>query len=72
MLLGLWNGFLSLGAWFRQQIYNFFSAIMPQWVRDALGIRSPSRVFAEIGKNTMLGLADGMTGTRCCGSPALP
>ncbi|GAA0934974.1 hypothetical protein [Nonomuraea longicatena] len=61
LLTGLWDGIVSAAAWFRDTIYSFFSAILPDWVRDALGIRSPSRVFAEIGRNTMLGMADGMT-----------
>lgn len=61
LLTGLWNGILSAAGWFRDAIYSFFSAILPDWVRDALGIRSPSRVFAEIGRNTMLGMAAGMT-----------
>lgn len=39
---------------------------IPQIVKDALGIHSPSTVFYEIGVNTMLGLEQGMSagGTR--------
>lgn len=32
----------------------------PQWIKDQLGIRSPSRVFMEIGNNIMSGLAQGI------------
>ncbi|MGW4639547.1 phage tail protein [Sphaerisporangium sp. NPDC004334] len=61
LLTGLYNGIVAAGRWFRDVIYNFFRDLMPQWVRDALGIRSPSTVFAEIGVNTMLGMSAGMT-----------
>ncbi|MFG2076982.1 hypothetical protein [Nonomuraea maritima] len=60
LLVGLWNGIVAAGAWFRDMIYNFFQGIMPDWVRQALGIASPSTVFAEIGQFTMLGMAQGM------------
>lgn len=39
---------------------NWIASIAPQWVRDALGIHSPSTVFADIGTNIMAGLADGI------------
>jgi hypothetical protein len=41
-------------------IWGFFRNILPDWVRQAMGIASPSTVFAEIGQFTMLGLAQGM------------
>lgn len=37
---------------------------LPEWVRDVLGIQSPSRVFMEIGDYIGQGLAVGMEGTR--------
>jgi TP901 family phage tail tape measure protein len=37
--------------------------IAPQWVKDRLGIRSPSKVFAEIGKWIPPGLAEGISDT---------
>lgn len=39
---------------------NWVTSAMPDWVRNALGIRSPSKVFAEIGKNISAGLAEGI------------
>lgn len=39
---------------------NYLTSIAPQWVKDALGISSPSKVFAEIGNNIMAGLAQGI------------
>lgn len=35
-------------------------AMLPQWLKDQLGIQSPSRVFAGIGEHIMEGLAMGM------------
>jgi TP901 family phage tail tape measure protein len=32
------------------------------WVKEKLGIKSPSRVFAEIGQHTMAGMEEGITG----------
>ncbi|GAA3144988.1 hypothetical protein GCM10010466_40090 [Planomonospora alba] len=60
LIIGLWNGIVGMWQWFRDSIYNFFSSIMPQWVKDALGIASPSKVFAEIGRFTMMGMSEGM------------
>ncbi|TMR91461.1 hypothetical protein [Nonomuraea basaltis] len=42
---------------------DVFRSIMPDWVRQALGIASPSTVFAQIGQFTMLGMAQGMQAT---------
>ncbi len=39
---------------------NQFANNIPQWVKDALGIHSPSTVFAEIGNNIMAGLTQGI------------
>lgn len=35
--------------------------MIPDWLKEKLGIHSPSRVFAEIGLHTMTGLQQGMT-----------
>lgn len=40
---------------------NWITAYAPQWVKDQLGIHSPSRVFAEMGQNIMQGLAQGIS-----------
>lgn len=39
---------------------NWITQVAPQWVKDRLGIHSPSKVFAEIGQNVMGGLAEGI------------
>lgn len=61
IMVGLWNGMAAQFDWFRTAIYNFFESIMPQWVKDALGIRSPSTLFAdEVGRFIPEGVAKGI------------
>lgn len=62
---GLFNGIKSLAG----TIGNFFLSLLPGWIVEpfkiALGIHSPSRVFAGFGTNIGQGLIngiDGMTG----------
>ena len=52
---GVWKGIQSMYSEFKQKVKNFFKNIVDS-VKSALGIHSPSRVFAEIGKNMALGL----------------
>ncbi|WP_066373986.1 hypothetical protein [Herbidospora mongoliensis] len=60
LLTGLWNGIQALAGWLKDKILGFFSSIMPGWVKDALGIASPSKVMAVIGKMVSYGVAKGM------------
>lgn len=55
---GVWQGIKSMRSTFKNNVLNFFSNIVDS-VKSALGIHSPSRVFAEIGKNMALGLGKG-------------
>jgi len=55
LLAGLREKWESVKAWF-----SGLADSIPQWVRDKLGIQSPSTVFAEIGRNIMDGLAGGL------------
>jgi len=50
---------------------NWITSVAPQWVRDALGIHSPSTVFADIGSNIMAGLAEGIAGATAMPEMAL-
>lgn len=56
---GVWNGITGLGSWLTKKVKNFFSGIV-DGVKDTLGIKSPSRVFMEIGAYTSEGMALGI------------
>ena len=63
MIQGFFNGIKSkwgeVLAWLQAAI-----DAIPAWVKDALGISSPSKVFAEIGEQMMAGLAQGINGSK--------
>lgn len=63
VLRGVWNGMSSIAGWLKDKVYSFFKNLLPGWAKKALGISSPSKVFAEVGKNIGLGMALGMDGT---------
>ena len=44
-----------------QNTINWLIGLLPQWVRDLLGIHSPSTVFIAIGREVTSGLAVGIT-----------
>ena len=50
IVTGVWNGICNAAGWFKSQVKSFFSGIV-DGVKGALGIHSPSRVFAkEVGR----------------------
>ena len=55
---GVWEGIKSMAKWIKDKVTGFFSGIV-DGVKDFLGIHSPSRVFAGIGKFMAEGLGDG-------------
>lgn len=55
---GIWNGIVDNFDVFYENVKGFFSGII-NGVKNILGIHSPSRVFAGIGKNMALGLGEG-------------
>lgn len=55
---GLWDGIKSMASWIGDKVSGFVDGIVVG-VKGVLGIRSPSRVFAGIGKNMALGLGEG-------------
>lgn len=55
---GIWEGIQNAIGWFTDKITGFFSGII-DGVKWMLGIHSPSRVFADMGKNMALGLGQG-------------
>lgn len=60
LITGLWNGINSMGGWLRSKIIGFVADKIPGPVKKALGINSPSRLFAEFGRNIDEGLAQGI------------
>lgn len=58
VVLGIWEGIKSLAGWLGEKVSGFVGNIVAS-VKDALGIHSPSRVFAGIGENMALGLGEG-------------
>ncbi|MEU7891689.1 hypothetical protein AB0B45_02365 [Nonomuraea sp. NPDC049152] len=59
---GIWNGIQSMASTFYNQVSGFFSNIVKS-VKNSLGIKSPSRVFAAIGRFMMQGMAVGVDKT---------
>jgi phage-related protein len=57
IVTGLWNGIQGMAAWLRDKVTGFFKNLIPDWAEKALGISSPSKVFAKIGSNIVSGLA---------------
>jgi hypothetical protein len=56
---GIISGIDSAWEGLMQKAYEMASAL-PMWVKEMLGIHSPSTVFAEIGTNIVQGLAQGI------------
>ncbi|MEU1880835.1 hypothetical protein ABZ470_26310 [Streptosporangium sp. NPDC020072] len=59
---GVWQGIQSMASTFYANVSNFFSGIVNS-VKSTLGIKSPSKVFAAIGRFMMQGLAVGVDKT---------
>lgn len=60
IVTGVWNGITNAAGWFKKQVSSFFGGIV-DGVKDALGIHSPSRVFAkEVGQWIPPGVGVGM------------
>lgn len=56
---GFLNGIYRLGGWLGDKIKSFFKSAV-DGVLDFFGIRSPSRLFAGIGSDVILGFAKGV------------
>ena len=55
---GIWEGIKNLAGWLKDNVKGFFGDIV-NGAKNALGIHSPSTVFAGIGENMALGLGEG-------------
>ncbi len=60
LLRGLWDGISNSIDWLMDKVGDFFGDLLPGWVKDMLGISSPSKVFAAFGRDTMRGFAGGI------------
>lgn len=57
---GLWDGIQGMGDWIKDKIISFVSDKIPGPVKKVLGISSPSKLFAEFGRNIDEGLVRGI------------
>lgn len=57
---GLWQGIQDMGGWLKDKIIGFVKDKIPGPIKSALGIHSPSKVAAELGKQVPAGLAMGI------------
>jgi len=57
--LGLWNGIQGIKDWVISKVKSLGRSIL-KGLRDVLGIRSPSKEFAIIGKYSVLGYTDAL------------
>ncbi|MDN5749864.1 MAG: hypothetical protein L0H64_15310, partial [Pseudonocardia sp.] len=62
LISGLWSGIQRAAGWLRDRIFGFFGSLIPGWVKNILGIRSPSKVFADLGQYIPAGMAQGIEG----------
>jgi hypothetical protein len=46
----------NMAGWLKDRVTGFFKNLIPSWAEKALGISSPSKVFANIGTNIVKGL----------------
>jgi phage-related minor tail protein len=60
LLRGLWDGISGATQWLLNKVGAFFGDLLPGWVKDILGISSPSKVFAAFGRDSMRGFAVGI------------
>jgi hypothetical protein len=60
IVYGLWNGMKSVMNWLKEKIENSFVGTILGKVNDLFGRKSPSKVFAAIGKDLVRGLAIGI------------
>ncbi|MEG2097327.1 MAG: hypothetical protein RRY65_04095, partial [Pseudoflavonifractor sp.] len=62
IVTGIWDGICSMTSWIKDKVTGFFSGVV-DGVKNFLGIHSPSKVFAEIGNNTIAGFTEGVDGS---------
>lgn len=60
LIAGFLHGIIDKAGEIIGVIKSYVTDKIPSFVKNALGIKSPSKVFHEIGLNTMLGFRDGI------------
>lgn len=60
LIRGLWNGVKGMGTWLKDKLLGFVADKIPGPIARALGIASPSTVFAGFGRNLIEGLTVGV------------
>lgn len=63
VIQGIWDGISSMGNWLKDKVVNFVKDKIPGPIKSALGISSPSRVAAGLGREVPRGLAKGIEQT---------
>lgn len=59
LIKGIWQGMSDMAGWLRGKISGFFGNVVDD-IKDFFGIRSPSKLFAEMGQNLGQGMAQGI------------
>jgi hypothetical protein len=57
---GLWDGISGMSKWLADKVIGFVKSAIPGPIARALGIASPSKVTAELGRHVAAGLALGL------------
>lgn len=60
LVRGLWDGVKALGSWLADKLSSWVTQWIPGPIARALGISSPSKVAAELGRAVSQGLAGGI------------
>lgn len=63
MIKGLWEGIKNVKDWIFDKISGFFNNTIVGGIKKLLGIKSPSKVFAEMGKYSAEGYIGGFSDT---------
>lgn len=60
LIRGLWDGITGMGDWLWNKLKGWAADVLPGPVASALGLSSPSKLFAGFGQDIVRGLAEGI------------
>ena len=63
IIIGIWNGLVSMASWLYHQLTSLISSISPGPIKSVLGISSPSKLMHSYGQFVGQGLANGIKAT---------